>query len=246
MTGARSLLSKITVKPTCLSVISEGKVLDTKFPVNRVYCVGRNYREHAIEMGHDPDRDPPFFFCKPANAVVDCSLAAATTRVPYPPKTDKFHFEGELVVAIGREGYQLADEQSANATIFGYGLGCDLTRRDLQAEAKKLSRPWDMAKGFDYGAPCGALVPMDEAELEGEDCLQLSVNGEVKQSAPIRQMIWSVSETIVYLSKYVRLLPGDLIFSGTPAGVGPLEVDDEVKITCGELPTCEFAVGAPE
>jgi fumarylpyruvate hydrolase len=151
-----------------------------------------------------------------------------------------------LVVAIGKEGFQLPSESEADDLIFGYGLGCDLTRRDLQAEAKKLSRPWDVAKGFDYSAPCGPIVPKDEATITDDVLLTLEVNGEPRQEGRLGQMIWSIPEMILCLSQYYRLLPGDLIFTGTPAGVGPLNVGDTVKVSGGSLLECVFSIAEPE
>jgi len=223
-----------------------------RFDVNRIYCIARNYREHAIEMGHDPDRDPPFFFLKPANAVVD--TAASTTRnvIPYPPMTSNLHYEGELVVAIGKQGLHIKEENAFDH-VFGYAVGCDLTRRDLQAEAKKMGRPWATAKGFDFSAPIGAIVPKDDEGLEGllssspsSSKISLSVNDEVRQDSSLDQMIWSLPEIIAHLSKYFRLMPGDLVMTGTPAGVDALDVGDSVVISCGNLPPCEFVIGDAE
>mmetsp|Transcript_2192 Transcript_2192/g.2970 ORF Transcript_2192/g.2970 Transcript_2192/m.2970 type:complete len:257 (-) Transcript_2192:1891-2661(-) len=237
-----------------------------RFPVNRVYCIGRNYREHAIEMGHDPEREPPFFFQKPFDAVVDttcaCTSAMSTLQldsqnkkciIPYPPMTKSLHYEGELIIAIGKEGINIS-EKDAKSHIFGYAIGCDLTRRDLQSQAKKLSRPWDISKGFDYSAPMSQIVStqdnnnnQDENHLLPDNAkIQLSVNGQTKQNSTIDHMIWSIPEMISFLSQYFRLKPGDLIMTGTPAGVGELNVGDEVQIQCGNLPICEFQIGEPE
>jgi fumarylpyruvate hydrolase len=212
------------------------------FFIHRIYCIGRNYRQHAVEMGHDPDREPPFFFQKPPDA------ATTSSQIPYPSQTKNFHFEAELVVALGKEGRNLESLEAANDLIFGYSIGCDLTRRDLQAEAKKLSRPWDAAKGFDYSAPMTPLVLKEDVDLGGllGTPLELWVNGDLKQSAPLSQMIWSIPETVQHISRYYTLLPGDLIMTGTPAGVGKLDVGDKVQITCGsELPECCFEVIEP-
>ena len=182
------------------------------FAVRRVYCVGRNYAEHVVEMGNDT-RDPPFFFGKPADAIV-----VGGADIPYPPQTSDFHHEIELVVAIGKDGADIAAED-ALTHVYGYAAGLDMTRRDLQAQAKKVGRPWDMAKGFDNSAPVGPItpgVPPDAAAIS------LSVDGETRQSGNIDQMIWSVAEIIAALSRLVALAPGDLIFTGTPAGVGPI------------------------
>jgi fumarylpyruvate hydrolase len=183
-----------------------------RFPVRRIYCVGQNYADHAREMGSDPTRQAPFFFSKPADAAVD------KTVVAYPVKTAKLHHEVELVVCLGGEGADLSPDQ-ADGIIFGYAVGLDLTRRDLQETAKKAGRPWDMAKGFDESAPVGAIVP---GRPPSQGAIKLAVNGELRQSGDLNQMIWSVPEIIAELSAYVVLRPGDLIFTGTPAGVGAI------------------------
>lgn len=193
------------------------------FPVRRIYCVGRNYAEHAREMGHDPDREPPFFFSKPADALV---IAGADT--PYPPATRDLHHEIELVVAIGREATAI-DASKALDHIWGYAAGIDLTRRDLQATAKKLGRPWDMAKGFDASAPIGDLAPVSRIGHPKSGRIELRVNGFSRQLGDISDMIWSVPEAVAYLSGLVTLMPGDLIFTGTPAGVATLNRGDRLE-----------------
>jgi fumarylpyruvate hydrolase len=215
--------------------------------VNRIYCVGRNYREHALEMGANPDREPPFFFQKPANAIVD-TYSSSTSRggaqIPFPPMTMNLHYEGELVVAIGGKMgiINMSNPQEAIECVYGYAVGCDLTRRDLQEQAKKQSRPWDTAKGFDGSAPCGPIVPKNDIRLEHSTLLQLQVGNAMKQQGTLGQMIWSIPETLVHLSRYFKLMPGDLVMTGTPAGVGSLQVGDSVKISCGDLPPCEFSI----
>jgi fumarylpyruvate hydrolase len=194
-----------------------------RFPVRRIYCIGRNYAAHAREMGAD-ERDPPFFFLKPADAIVPNGAT-----VPYPPATKDFHYEGELVAAIGRGGADIPVEQ-ANEHVFGYGVGIDLTRRDLQMEARKMGRPWDMGKGFDRSAPCSEIVPASKIGHPGKGEIWLKVNGEVRQKADIADMIWNIPESIAYLSGLVRLEPGDLIFSGTPEGVGAVNEGDEIQV----------------
>ena len=187
-----------------------------QFPVRRIFCVGRNYAEHAREMGHDPDRDPPFFFAKPADALV-----ASGAVIPYPPVTSDLHHEAELVAAIGKAGADIAEDQ-ALAHVWGYAAGNDLTRRDMQAEAKSLRRPWDMAKGFDRSAVVGPLRPAGRGHvLSGT--IRCTVDGVLRQSADVADMIWGLPAIIAQLSRYVTILPGDLIFSGTPAGVGALQ-----------------------
>ena len=193
------------------------------FPVRRVFCVGRNYAEHAREMGHDPSREPPFFFTKPADALV---ISGAET--PYPPATKDLHHEIELVAAIGREATAI-DAAEALDHVWGYAAGIDLTRRDIQAEAKKAGRPWDMAKGFDASAPIGDLAPASRIGHPTAGRLTLGVNGTVRQSGDIADMIWSVPEAIAYLSGLVTLMPGDLIFTGTPAGVDAVVKGDRLE-----------------
>lgn len=187
-----------------------------RFPVRRVYCVGRNFAAHAREMGHDPDREPPFFFGKPADAVV---TDGADT--PYPPGTDRLEHEVELVVALGRGGHD-ASVADALGLVWGFAVGIDLTRRDLQAEAKRLGRPWDLAKGFDHSATVGTVVPAAGVDPTS-GAVTLHVDGELRQSGDLADQIWSVAETIAALSRSVALAPGDLLFTGTPEGVGPVE-----------------------
>ena len=183
----------------------------SRFPVRRIYCVGRNYAEHAREMGGDPAREAPFFFSKPADALV-----ASGTRLEFPSMTAELHHEAEMVVALGHGGADISLTSAANC-VAGYAVGIDLTRRDLQAFAKKNGRPWDLAKGFDHSAPVGALTI---GAVPSSATLMLSVDGEIRQQGDIEDMIWKVPEIIAELSRYVRLAPGDLIFTGTPAGVG--------------------------
>ena len=185
-----------------------------RFAVRRIFCVGRNYAEHAREMGHDPNAEAPFFFTKPADAVVDSGAA-----LPYPTATTDLHHEAELVVALGKGGRDVTEDQ-ALALIWGYAAGNDLTRRDLQAEAKAARRPWDMAKGFDNSAVVGALRPADQGVPAGR--IRCLVDGRMTQDADLAEMIWPVSGIIAHLSRLVALQPGDLIFTGTPAGVGPI------------------------
>jgi fumarylpyruvate hydrolase len=185
-----------------------------RFAVRRIFCVGRNYAEHVREMGHDPNAEAPFFFTKPADAVVDSGAA-----LPYPTATTDLHHEAELVVALGKSGRDVTEDQ-ALALIWGYAAGNDLTRRDLQAEAKAARRPWDMAKGFDNSAVVGALRPADQGVPAGR--IRCLVDGRVTQDADLAEMIWPVSGIIAHLSRLVALQPGDLIFTGTPAGVGPI------------------------
>ena len=195
-----------------------------RFPVRRIFCVGRNYADHAREMGHDPDREPPFFFTKPADAVLTDGA-----DLPYPPATSDLHHEAELVVALGAGGADIAPGD-ATALIWGYAAGNDFTRRDLQAQAKKAGRPWDMAKGFDLSAACGPLHRADLAGPMDRGRMQLLVNGDIRQDTDLSQMIWPVADIISHLSGLVRLAPGDVIFTGTPAGVGAVLRGDVVEV----------------
>ncbi len=202
-----------------------------RFPVRRIFCVGRNYADHAREMGADPTREAPFFFTKPADA-----LLTGGADLPYPAQTRDLHFELELVVAIGQGGSEIA---AADATrhIWGYAVGLDMTRRDMQSEAKKAQRPWDMSKGFDHSAPIGDLLQASNTGFIAEGPIVLKVDGAVRQSSDLSRMIWSVPETIATLSTLVRLAPGDLIFTGTPEGVGPVRRGETMEGTIAGLPS---------
>lgn len=202
-----------------------------RFPVRRIYCIGRNYAAHAREMGAD-EREPPFFFLKPADAIVQNGAT-----IPYPAATSDFHYEGELVAAIGKAGSDIPVER-ANDHIFGYAVGIDLTRRDLQEQAKQMRRPWDMGKGFDHSAPCTEIVPAAKIGHPTSGAIWLKVNGETRQSSDIGKMIWNIPESISYLSGLMRLEPGDLIFTGTPDGVGAVNRGEEIVVHvdgCPEL-----------
>jgi fumarylpyruvate hydrolase len=193
-----------------------------RFPVRRIFCVGRNYAAHAREMGND-DREPPFFFTKPADAVV-----ASGATVPYPPRTSNFHHEAELVVALGGGGANIPVAK-ANSVIYGYAVGIDLTRRDLQSEARDTGKPWDTSKGFDRSAPIGAIRPVSAGGHIESARIWLSVNGKIKQDANVAEMTWKVPEIIAELSTLFELAAGDLIYTGTPAGVGPLARGDAIE-----------------
>ena len=186
-----------------------------RFPVNRIFCVGRNYAAHAREMGKDPDREPPFFFMKPAQAAVD---AANGATIPYPPKTKNFHHEIELVVAIGRGGSNITAERALDH-VYGYGIGLDMTRRDLQFEARDKGRPWEFGKSFAQSAPIGAIHRASHIGHPTAAAITLTVNGQPRQSSDLGKLIWSVAECIAQLSQYETLEPGDLIMTGTPEGV---------------------------
>jgi fumarylpyruvate hydrolase len=193
-----------------------------RFPVRRIVCVGRNYAAHAREMGKDPDREPPFFFFKPSDAVIDSG-----SRLAYPPLTANLHHEIELVVAIGKEAVNV-DRQEALAHVFGYAVGIDMTRRDLQLAARDMGRPWDWGKGFDQSAPCAALFSPEKVGHPATGRIWLAVNGVVRQNSDLADLIWSVPDIIATVSQAMRLMPGDLIYTGTPAGVGAVVAGDRI------------------
>ncbi len=192
-----------------------------QFPVRRIYCVGRNYEAHAREMGGDPNREPPFFFGKPADAIVVVPEGTVGT-FPYPSESEDVHHEIELVVALGKGGSNIAADQALEH-VYGYAVGLDMTRRDRQAEAKKAGRPWDVAKGFDGSAPIGPIHRAADIGHPASGAIWLDVDGKQAQRGDLEELIWSVAETIAYLSRFFELKAGDLIFSGTPSGVGPVQ-----------------------
>lgn len=218
--------------PASLAIAGDAR----RFPVRRIFCVGQNYAAHAREMGKDPSREQPCFFSKPADAVV---VSGAT--IPYPPRTADLHHEIELVAAIGSGGAEIA-RADALAHVFGYAAGIDLTRRDLQSEARNAGRPWDLSKGFDNSAPLGALAPAARIGHPAAGRISLAVNGAVRQDADLSEMIWSVAEIVAILSSFVRLEPGDLIFTGTPAGVGPIVAGDHVTGAIDKVGIVELTV----
>lgn len=212
-----------------------------RFPVRRIFCIGKNYADHVKEMGGDPKLNPPVFFTKPADAVV-----ASGSKIPYAQATEHLHYEGELVVALKDGGRNIPSPEAASRLIFGYAAGCDLTRRDLQAAAKKGGAPWDTAKAFDNSAPIGEIVPADQlspGEIEGGR-ISLSVNGAERQSSDLAAMIWPVPEVIMALSRLFELRPGDLIFTGTPEGVGPLMPGDAIEVRVSGVPALGFSIGS--
>ncbi len=218
----------VIAAPKINSIAVEG---DTRrFPVNRIYCVGRNYADHAREMGHDPDREPPFFFMKPATSIVTDGK-----DMQYPSLTQDLHHEIEMVVAIGIGGSNIAPADALKH-VWGYGVGLDMTRRDLQGEAKKMGRPWDTGKAFDESAPCSNLVPVSQCGHPAKGLINLKVNGVIKQEGDLAMMIWNVPDTIAYLSTLFALEPGDLIFSGTPAGVAAVKKGDVLEGYVAGLP----------
>lgn len=195
---------------------------DQQFPVRRIYCIGRNYEKHVAEMGYDVKRSKPFYFAKPADAIV---LSGAT--VDYPPLTEDLHHEIEFVVAIGKRGSNVSVDKALDY-VFGYAVGIDLTRRDLQRAAKEKARPWETAKGFDQSAPISAIHRAEDIGHPSSGRIWLAVNGQIRQDAGLNELIWNVSESIAELSTLFELAPGDLLYTGTPAGVGPLNPGDEV------------------
>jgi len=196
---------------------------DALFPVRRIWCVGRNYADHAREMGHDPNREPPFFFAKPTDSVVPNHATLA-----YPVKTSDLHHEIELVVCIGKGGRDIPVEKALEH-VYGYAVGLDMTRRDLQTQAKNMQRPWEMGKSFDASCPVSAVQPASKIGHPAKGAIWLKVNGQVKQSGDLNQQIWPVDEAVAFLSTFVELAPGDIIMNGTPAGVGPCKAGDRLE-----------------
>lgn len=215
-------MTRFVIPPPATPSVAVADTPD-RFPVRRIFCVGRNYAAHVREMGND-EREPPFFFTKPADSVVDDGAI-----LDYPPETQNLHHEAELVVAIGTGGREIA-EADALSHVWGYAAGNDLTRRDLQAAAKKAGRPWDWAKGFDRSAVCGPLRPVAATGHPASGRILCRVNGETRQEGDLAEMIWSVPEIIASLARSIELQPGDLVFTGTPAGVGPLERGDTCEV----------------
>ena len=226
------------VVPSVIPVIPVSGTEQT-FPVHRVYCVGKNYAAHVREMGSDPQCDPPCFFMKPADA------ATTAARIPYPPGTKNYHYETELVLAIGKEGRNISAENAAEY-IYGYAIGFDMTRRDLQTASGGLGHPWDTGKGFDHSAPVSAIYPASNVGNMENGRITLSVNGELKQDADLSQLIWKSNEIIAQLSRLYLLKPGDLIFTGTPAGVGAVLPGDKLLATIEKLGELSIEITEPE
>jgi fumarylpyruvate hydrolase len=210
---------------------------DKRFPVHRIYCIGRNYAAHAVEMGHDPDKEPPFFFQKNPD-----NLLTETDTFPYPARTFDVHFEVEMVVALAGGGRDIPVEK-AEALIWGYAVGLDMTRRDLQGEAKKMGRPWEVGKAFEHSAPCGPLVPVTEIDHPIEGAVSLKVNGEIRQLGDLNQMIWKTPEMIAILSQYFELQAGDIIMTGTPSGVGSIQKGDVMEAHVDGVGDLKITVG---
>ena len=218
MVDASSAVQYVVTPPALPALPVKGT--DARFPIRRIYCVGRNFAAHAIEMGHDPNKEPPFFFQKnPDNVLLP------DAGFPYPPQSHDVHFEIEMVVALGQGGHDIPVERALDH-VFGYAVGLDMTRRDLQGKAKDLGRPWEVGKAFEHSAPCSAIVPASLIGHPTSGAIWLDVNGERRQTGDLNQMIWKVPEAIAYLSGLFTLAPGDLIFSGTPAGVGAVARGD--------------------
>ena len=213
---------------------------DARYPVSRIFCVGRNYAAHAREMGFDPDREPPFYFTKPANALVESGATVA-----YPPGTANYHYEMELVIAIGKPAFKVPVEQALDA-VWGYACGLDMTRRDLQMKAREMGRPWDLGKGFEESAVISELVPASDCGHLAKGLIELSVNGTVKQSSDLGALIWSVPEVVAHLSQFYHLVPGDLIYTGTPEGVGAVVAGDRIDGEIAGVGTIAMIVGPAE
>lgn len=209
------------------------------YPVRRVFCIGRNYAAHAREMGRDPDREPPFFFTKWAETVVPTG-----TTIAYPSETENFHYEAELVVAIGTAGRKIA-ASDAPRHIYGFATGLDMTRRDLQLEAREKGRPWDTGKNVEQSSPIGLLHPTAETGEMTSGAIRLTVNDEVKQDADLTELIWPVNDVVAYVSRFYRLEPGDLIYTGTPAGVGAVVPGDVVTVSVEGISDCTITIGEP-
>ena len=213
---------------------------DDTFPVGRIICIGRNYEAHTREMGKDPNREKPFFFTKWADA-----LTPNGSTIPYPPETANYHFEAELVIAIGKSGAKVS-ETGALDLVFGYAVGLDMTRRDLQNEAKVQGRPWDTGKNFAFSAPMAAIRPVSNGGHVSSGPIQLRVNGELKQDGNISDLIWDCAEQIAYVSRFERLMPGDLIFTGTPAGVGAVVPGDVIDVSIEGLEALQVTIAEKE
>lgn len=213
---------------------------DGVFPVRRIYCVGRNYIEHIREMKEADERDPPFFFQKPRDSIVQNGAI-----VPYPPLTSDFQFEGELVLAIGKPGRNISVDTALDH-VFGYAAGIDLTRRDRQRDAREMRLPWEIGKSFDASAPCGTITPAATGGHRLRGIITLSVNGQERQRGDLAQMIWNVPEIVMQLSRQVALATGDLIFTGTPAGVGAIVPGDEIEVVIEGLTPLRISVAPPE
>lgn len=229
------LLFSVAPAPT-VAVVGE----EARYPVNRIFCVGRNYADHAKEMGVEVDREAPFYFLKQVGAIVPTGAT-----IPYPPGTSNFHYEMEFVVAIGAPAWHVPVEKAMDA-VFGYACGLDMTRRDLQLEARAKQRPWDFGKDFEQSAVITPILPKAGFGAVGPQRITLAVNGAVKQDAHLSDLVWSVEELVSHLSRYYHLVPGDLIYTGTPAGVGPVVSGDTITGSIDGLPSIELKIGPAE
>ena len=234
-----SLTTEYVIAPPAQASVAVAGT-SARFPVRRIFCVGRNYAAHAREMGRDPDREPPFFFTKPADSVVDDGETVA-----YPPETENFHFEAELVAAVGTAGFDIPEQNALNH-VWGYAVGNELTRRDLQLKAREQGRPWDWGKAFDRSAVCGPVHEVSAVGHPSSGAIRLSVNGDVKQDADLKELIWSVPEIISILSRSMRIEPGDLIYTGTPVGVGALVPGDVCVVEIEGLGRVTTTIGPRE
>ena len=229
-------MTKFVLTPPTAPSVAVADSTD-RFPIRRVFCVGRNYAAHAREMGFDPDREPPFFFCKPNDDASVVPVAEGQTgAIPYPPLTSNYHYEAELVVAIGKGGRDIPADQ-ASAHIHSYAVGLDMTRRDLQMKMREQGRPWEIGKAFDFSAPIAPLRTLADVGEINAGAITLTVDGEVRQNSDITHLIWSVNEVIANLSTLFTLQPGDLIFTGTPEGVGAVKAGQTIKVSIERLPS---------
>ncbi len=210
-----------------------------QFPIHRIFCVGRNYAAHAAEMGGEVDREAPWYFCKSPS-----SYCPSGATIPYAPGTENLHHEVELFAAIGAHAFRTSVE-AATSTIFGYGVGLDLTRRDRQQDGKDNRRPWDLGKDFENSAVLAPITPASEAAPVGEQTISLRLNGDIRQSAQLSDMVWSLPEIIAHLSQFYHLQPGDVIMTGTPAGVGPMQVGDQLRGEIEGLVPVDLTIGPP-
>lgn len=240
--GERIVTDYVFAPPPMPSVAVQG--VEARFPVRRVFCVGRNYEAHAEEMGVRADREAPFYFTKSAHMVMEAPAGQGGAQ-PYPPGTENYHHEMELVVALGRTGFRVAVADALDL-VFGYACGLDMTRRDLQKKEREKQRPWDLGKDVENAAVMGAIVPVAACGHPAAGRISLTLNGDVRQDQDLADMIWSVPELIAHLSGYYHLQPGDLIYTGTPAGVGPVVAGDVLVGAIDGLPGIELRIGDPE
>lgn len=234
--GSQQATALFDVKHPTLPVVGSQQV----FPVRRIYCIGRNYAAHAREMGSDPTREPPFFFQKPSDAI-QYVAAGSVGDHSYPPLTKNYHYEAELVAALGKGGRNISVAQALDH-VYGYTLGLDMTRRDLQQGMGEQKKPWEIGKSFDHSAPIGAIHPVSQIGHFTQGSIWLKVNGNLKQNADLNQMIWSVAEQIAKLSEAFELFPGDIIYSGTPSNVGPVVVGDVIEMHIDRLPNLSIRI----